>query len=634
MAVLLSPSFATTSADLAGPALSCAALVRARKLAEWVGPGRPLTSSGVLRPTDAAQACRDLGIELPGPRLRSALDVEELMQDWLTAAAAEFLEMDARRAWAAPDLPDPASSPHRDPMAILNAWVHAATAVMELAVDPCGGCLIVLHDLHAAAGPLTIEQLASAVGAVLEPDEREGAPCPGCAQVHDSGDLLGFDDLLGDEGEGTEDHVQHVAGMATRLLAFGAADASERAVRLTPLGTMLAESVFQGYAPSPGADAATLISVISELPPVVARTVAQPWLSARIAADSARELLAFAESSGGGNRIAALAFARELGTDAADAWREWAKRPGFGAYGRQWLRMQGERVAEDAADEAWMAVDTLSIMLDAMADVAPPLLVQALVAEQAGEDAADAAQVMLRSGHPRASEVAALLTGGPAVAATGGPAAAKRGKSSSGRPGRSSSERGSRPESGALVYQLKITLRGVSKPPVWRRVLVPADVTLRDLHEVILRTMGWHGGHLHVFSTGWQEYGSPDPDLGHASDRKVRLSQVLTGPGDRLSYTYDFGDDWEHGIVLEETRAAVPGESYPCCVAARGACPPEDCGGAWGYSDLKEILANPSHEDHQDMLDWLGLDTGAEFNPTEFSVAEVNARLGTFTRGR
>ena len=69
------------------------------------------------------------------------------------------------------------------------------------------------------------------------------------------------------------------------------------------------------------------------------------------------------------------------------------------------------------------------------------------------------------------------------------------------------------------------------------------------------------------------------------------------GPGDRLSYTYDFGDDWEHDIVLEETRTAVPEETYPSCVAGKGACPPEDCGGAWGYAELKEILADPLHEE-------------------------------------
>src|SRR6266496_5232923 len=226
-AVVISPEFASA-------ALSCVALSRARRLAAWVGAGRTLTSSGVLRPAEAAQACRDLGIELAGPRLRSALDVGELMRDWVTAAAAGFLEIDGRRAWAAPDLPDAGSSAHTEPEVILNAWLRAATAVLDLGEEPCAGCLTALHELHAASGPLTMEQLASAVGAVLEPAEPAGVPCPGCGQFHRPGDLLGLADLLGDEveDEDEEDMAGHVADTATGLLAFGAADASDGAVRL------------------------------------------------------------------------------------------------------------------------------------------------------------------------------------------------------------------------------------------------------------------------------------------------------------------------------------------------------------------------------------------------------------------
>jgi hypothetical protein len=103
-------------------------------------------------------------------------------------------------------------------------------------------------------------------------------------------------------------------------------------------------------------------------------------------------------------------FARELGPDATDAWREWAKRPGIGAYARQWLRSQGEQVAEDPADEAWLAVDALCIMLDTVAGVVPPFLLQAMLVQQAGEEVTEAAELMLRSGHPRAHDVVARLT--------------------------------------------------------------------------------------------------------------------------------------------------------------------------------------------------------------------------------
>lgn len=607
---MATPSTVMFSPELADAAWSCPALARARRLAGWVGPGRTLTARGVLRPPEAVQACRDLGIELARPRLRSALDVEELMQDWVTAAAAGFLEIDGHRARAAPDLPAPGSSAHPGPEATLNVWGQAATAVLDLGDEPCPECLTVLHELQAAGGPLTMEQLASAVRDVLEPEEPDGVPCPGCGQVHDPDDLLRLGDLLDDDDDDAEDMAGHTAAAVTGLAAFGAADVADGAVRLTALGTALAASVFQGRAPAPDADAAAVMAAVSELPPAAALTVAQPWLGARSAADAARELLAFAESAEGGQRVAALAFARELGSDAADGWREWAKRPGIGAYPRQWLRAQGEQVPEEPADEAWLAVDTLSVMLDTLADTMPPFVVQAMLAQQAGEEVAEAAELMLHSGHPRSQDVVARLTGRPALTVP----------------------RGS--ESGTLVYQLKITLREVSRPPVWRRVLVPADATLRDLHDVVQQAMGWDDDHMHVFSTGWQEYGSPDPELGHASDSKVRLSQVLTGPGDRLRYTYDFGDDWEHDIVLEETRTAVPGEAYPSCVTGKGACPPEDCGGPWGYAELKEVLADPSQGDHQDMLDWLGLDRGADFDPGEFSPAEANRRLRPLAQAR
>ena len=603
------------SPEVADTALSCRALIRARDLATWVGPGRTLTASGVLRPAEAVQACRDLGIELPGPRLRSALDVVDLMRDWMTAAAAGFLELDRRRARAAQDLPA-AGSAHPDPDAILRAWVQAATVALDLDEQPCAGCLTVLHELYSADEPLPMAQLATAVRTVVEPpepEEPEALPCPGCGEAHGAGDLFSLGDFLGDEND-EEDVASHAADTVAGLLEFGAADVTDGTVRLTPLGTVLATSVFQGRAPSSDADAATVMSAITEFPPPVAWTVAQPWLQARSPADAARELLTFAESADGNQRAASLAFAGELGSDATEAWREWAKRPGFGAYARLWLRSQGENVPEDPADEVWLAVDALGVMLDELMETVPPFLIQTMLAEQFGGEVTEAAEQMLHSGHPRAGEIAARLTGRPVLVAT--------------------RERRPGPEAGTLVYQLKITLREVSEPPVWRRVLVPSDVTLADLHEVIQQAMGWENYHMHVFSSGGKEYGSQDRELGHASDRNVLLSQVFTRRGKRVRYTYDFGDDWGHDIVLEETRAAAPQETYPSCVAGQGACPPEDCGGAWGYAGLKEILADPSHEDHQDMLEWLGLDAGKDFDPSKFSVAEVNARLPVLAIGR
>ena len=178
------------------------------------------------------------------------------------------------------------------------------------------------------------------------------------------------------------------------------------------------------------------------------------------------------------------------------------------------------------------------------------------------------------------------------------------------------------------AMQLKLSLRGVSKPPVWRRLLVPADIRIDRLHDVIQTSMGWTDTHLHVFSTAAGDYGVPDPELGFQNERNARLGQFLKQPGDRIQYAYDFGDGWEHDIVLEKHLDPDPEAQIPACLAGKGACPPEDCGGSWGYADLKETLDDPRHADHADMLDWLGLDSAENFDPAACDLVEINEVLG------
>lgn len=135
------------------------------------------------------------------------------------------------------------------------------------------------------------------------------------------------------------------------------------------------------------------------------------------------------------------------------------------------------------------------------------------------------------------------------------------------------------------------------------------------------------GYHMHVFTSGADEFGVPDPELGFMDERRVSLGQLIGGAGDRLGYTYDFGDAWEHEIVVEELLDANPEVHYPVLVAAKGACPPEDCGGPWGYAELKEILADPTHDQHQEMLTWLGLDDASGFDPSGLAVDEIEEEL-------
>lgn len=186
-----------------------------------------------------------------------------------------------------------------------------------------------------------------------------------------------------------------------------------------------------------------------------------------------------------------------------------------------------------------------------------------------------------------------------------------------------------------VIAQIKIKLLGVSKPPVWRRVQLRADTPLDQLHEIIQAALGWQNCHLHVFSFGEEEFGDPDPDLelDFNDESQVTLDE-LADIGTRFRYTYDFGDDWEHEILLENLLDADPDTRYPVLIAAKGACPPEDCGGHFGYANLREILADPSHDEHQQMLDWLGLQNANAFDPTAVATEHIDYELALSGAGR
>jgi Plasmid pRiA4b ORF-3-like protein len=177
-----------------------------------------------------------------------------------------------------------------------------------------------------------------------------------------------------------------------------------------------------------------------------------------------------------------------------------------------------------------------------------------------------------------------------------------------------------------VIVQIKIKLLGVSKPPVWRQLQLRADTRLDQLHEILQAALGWENYHMHVFSFGEEEFGVRDPELGHADERQVTLGE-LTDIGVRFRYTYDFGDDWEHEILVEELLDPDPDVHYPTLVASKGACPPEDCGGTWGYANLKETLADPSHAEHQDMLESLGINDASEFDPTAVPTDDIDYEL-------
>jgi hypothetical protein len=185
---------------------------------------------------------------------------------------------------------------------------------------------------------------------------------------------------------------------------------------------------------------------------------------------------------------------------------------------------------------------------------------------------------------------------------------------------------GARTAPASTVHTLKITL-AESQPPVWRRLEVPSATTLDTLHRVIQAAFGWQGYHLWVFETPSGRYGVADRELRIGSAAAERLDQIAPRPEDRFGYTYDFGDEWEHDILVEAVTGPEPGTTYPRCLTGERACPPEDCGGVWGYEDLLEILGDPAHEEHQDRLEWLGLDSADRFDPAAFDPAQANTAL-------
>jgi hypothetical protein len=191
-------------------------------------------------------------------------------------------------------------------------------------------------------------------------------------------------------------------------------------------------------------------------------------------------------------------------------------------------------------------------------------------------------------------------------------------------------EKPKRPPRTAPIYQIRVDLKGM-KPPIWRRLEVPMNITLFKLHGVLQAAFGWQDYHLHVFETDYGPFGEPDPDLDYRSDKSATLEQVA-GPGDKITYTYDFGDSWDHTITVEQEAEREPKVFYPRCTGGRRAGPPEDSGGIWGYQELLRILADPAHEEHESRLDWLGLRDASEFDPAAFDMTAINADLGPRSR--
>jgi len=178
------------------------------------------------------------------------------------------------------------------------------------------------------------------------------------------------------------------------------------------------------------------------------------------------------------------------------------------------------------------------------------------------------------------------------------------------------------------MYQLKISLQGFS-PEIWRRVLVNSDITLEDLHIVIQYAMGWYNCHLYQFIERENYYAPKKFELGGCKDTaKFKLNSILISAKQKLQYEYDFGDGWLHEIVLEKILPIDSKIQLPKCTGGKMNCPPEDCGGVWGYADLLDIISNPEHDEYEDTIEWLGED----FDPEYFNLEETNSILKTLQK--
>jgi hypothetical protein len=187
---------------------------------------------------------------------------------------------------------------------------------------------------------------------------------------------------------------------------------------------------------------------------------------------------------------------------------------------------------------------------------------------------------------------------------------------------------GAQPITSKQIYQLKVTLENVY-PPIWRRIQAPGDLTLPQLHAVLQIAMGWANSHLHGFRAREQFYTEPDPDytdMDVIDERQVRLNQIAPEVGARFVYEYDFGDSWEHALVVEQILPPDPGVSYPRCMDGKRACPPEDVGGVNGYAEFFAVIHDPRHPDHAEWMQW----GGGRFDAEAIDLHKANELLKTF----
>ena len=173
------------------------------------------------------------------------------------------------------------------------------------------------------------------------------------------------------------------------------------------------------------------------------------------------------------------------------------------------------------------------------------------------------------------------------------------------------------------IYQIQMALTGI-KPKVWRRILVDADTSLLDFHNIIQTTMGWMNEHMHQFIKDRIYYAPKEFEMDDTIDtKKVLLSDLLKMENDKIKYEYDFGDSWIHDVILEKILPFDKKTTLPVCITGKGCCPPEDCGGIPGYEHMLKVMSNPKDKEYKEMKEWLG----GGYDPEDFDIEVINKGL-------
>lgn len=562
---------AATGDDLGSAARlarECTVMRHAAALAGWIGAAeRPVTAGRVLRRPDVPVAGALLGVRVPA-RVRTAADVRELHRPWCLAVALGLIRIDGGtvKAGAAPE------SSEQSDADVLEGWLvglRAVCAAESYPQDEDSVRLLVralLVVLAGTDGTLPGRDLWPAVYKAVDEvcdlhDKSRWEPLHAADRYYD----LEADDPL--------------AGLVTLLAGFGAVAAAPGGDGpvITPLGRWTAERICAAL-PALASPRLTAAELITELALFADEEqqwhVAWGWLAERDPDQAARDILTAAEQVSPLQRFRVVGVAERLGDKALPAWRELAAAPCVGPHARAVLAGMGQGPEPDDADWCWLAAEAAAAALE---DKGPDAALSCVTDAMPGEGLDEQLAAVLATGHPGAGELARAVA---EFAASGAPCSIDQ------------------------VVQLKVSLPGM-RPPVWRRVQVPATATLGDLHEVIQVAFGWGGDHLHVFRVGKKSYSDPFAGLDGARDEEdARLGELAASGAGKISYTYDLGACWQHEIILEGTLGREPGRNYPVC-AEFSRDSPEEYPAEYASCDSSDEPAEPRR----------------------FSLADVNRKL-------